>query len=195
MPIVRAATICAYEPCDRATSGRSERAQSLSARILARSAPALRRAPARAGPADHLRRRPALPRQLDGLCVVPRGDADVVAQLLQPAGDRLEEQRVRRVREVDPDLHGRDRLVHAAPQQYRGDRAQDQPHVVPERPVGDVEVVQLHHLLERDPGSPQHLPEAGQARSEVDPALAASPPARGARTRSAASGRPGSSRP
>src|SRR5437762_78678 len=50
-----------------------------------------------------------------------------------------------------------------------------EPYVLPERPVGHVQVGQLEHLLEGDVGAPQDLPEAGDAWSQVEP----SPPPAG----------------
>ena len=48
---------------------------------------------------------PMLPRQLERLSIVPRRHEDGVARLLEPSPDRREQERVRRIREVDPDPH------------------------------------------------------------------------------------------
>src|SRR5919202_85875 len=60
------------------------------------------------------------------------------------------------------------RLVRPAPRHHRRQRPQDQPHVRPQGPVGDVQVVELDHLLERDARAAQDLPQAGEARRQVD---------------------------
>ena len=54
--------------------------------------------------ADQLRLGPALQGQLERLRVVANGDRDLGPLRLQTPGDRSEEQRVRGVGEVDPDL-------------------------------------------------------------------------------------------
>src|SRR3954452_3035396 len=47
---------------------------------------------------------------------------------------------------------------HASPAEQVRNRADEDLDVAPEGPVGDVEVVDLHHLIERDPGGPEDLP-------------------------------------
>ena len=69
-----------------------------------------------------------------------------------------------------PARSSRERLVDAAPAEDRRQRVNQQPDVLPERPVRHVEVVELHHLLERDRRPAEHLPEAGDPRREVEPA-------------------------
>ena len=64
----------------------------------------------------------------------------------------------------------RARLVGAAPAEDRRQGAQDQAHVHPQRPVGHVDVVELDHLVEGDARAAEHLPEAGDARRQVEPA-------------------------
>src|SRR5207237_305217 len=49
------------------------------------------------------------------------------------------------------------------------DRPQQEEAVAPERPTGDVEVVEAHHLLEGDRAAPEHLPEARHPRLQVEP--------------------------
>src|SRR5918992_5296023 len=49
------------------------------------------------------------------------------------------------------------------------DGAQEQADVAPQAPVGDVEVVELDHLLERDGGPSEDLPQARDPRLEVEP--------------------------
>ena len=44
-------------------------------------------------------------RKFNGLCVVPRGDQDLMAEVLKSPSNRRKQQRMRGVREVDPDLH------------------------------------------------------------------------------------------
>src|SRR4051812_34654720 len=51
-------------------------------------------------------------------------------------------------------------------------RSEEQADVVPQRPVRHVQVVELHHLLEWDVGATEHLPDARDARREVEPAAA-----------------------
>src|SRR3954447_1803958 len=53
-----------------------------------------------------------------------------------------------------------------------GEGAEQKARVLPQRPVRDVQVVELHHLLERDARPPEDLPRSGEARREVEPALA-----------------------
>src|SRR5215210_3309491 len=65
--------------------------------------------------------------------------------------------------------------VDATPAEDGRQRVDQQPDVLPERPVRHVEVVELHHLLERDVRPAEHLPEAGDARRQVEP----SPPPAG----------------
>src|SRR5689334_2408909 len=60
--------------------------------------------------------------------------------------------------------------VDPPPEHDGGHCAKHQADVGPQGPVGDVEVVEPDHLLERQARSTEHLPEAGQARDEVDPA-------------------------
>src|SRR5207249_11031719 len=48
------------------------------------------------------------------------------------------------------------------------ERSDDKLYVVEERPVGDVQIVQPDHLLERNLASSHHLPWAGTARLEVE---------------------------
>ena len=50
----------------------------------------------------------------------------------------------------------------------RGKGEHDQPHVLAQRPVGHVQVVELRHLVERDVARSQHLPQAGHARLQVE---------------------------
>ena len=47
-------------------------------------------------------------------------------------------------------------------------RPQHQPYVLPQAPVHYVQVVELHHLLERDPRPTEHLPVPGDPRREVE---------------------------
>ncbi len=56
--------------------------------------------------ADDVDLGPAFLRQFDGLRVIPRGDEHVVSIGGQVAGDRREDQGVRRVGQIDPDFHG-----------------------------------------------------------------------------------------
>ena len=51
----------------------------------------------------------------------------------------------------------------------RRDRQEDEPDVLPQRPVRDVDVVELRHLVERDVAPTEHLPEAGDSRLDVEP--------------------------
>src|SRR5690242_20037995 len=48
-------------------------------------------------------------------------------------------------------------------------RAQDVLHVGPERPVGGIEVVDLHHLVEGRPLGSENLPGPGHSRGELQP--------------------------
>ena len=50
----------------------------------------------------------------------------------------------------------------------RGDGEHDQPHVLAQRPVRHVQVVELRHLVERDVARSQHLPQTGHARLQVE---------------------------
>src|SRR2546421_13040046 len=56
--------------------------------------------------------------------------------------------------------------------EHCGRRGTEQLQVAPQRPAGDVEIVQPNHLLERDVAAAEHLPEAGHPRLEVEPAAA-----------------------
>ena len=58
----------------------------------------------RAGTPDDVEPRPGAPRELHRLGVIAGRDHDAVAELLEAPSDRREQQRVRRVGEVDPDL-------------------------------------------------------------------------------------------
>src|SRR5438128_1339519 len=51
--------------------------------------------------------------------------------------------------------------------EYHGQRPDDQAHIPPQRPVGDVQVIEAHHLLERDARAAEYLPEAGDSGCEV----------------------------
>ena len=53
--------------------------------------------------------------------------------------------------------------------QHRRHRPAHQAQVVPQRPVRHVQVVEPHHLLERDLAAAEHLPEAGHAGPERQP--------------------------
>src|SRR4051794_38769375 len=55
-------------------------------------------------------------------------------------------------------------LVRPPSLHHRRQRPQNEPDVLPQRPVRDVEVVELEHLLERDPRATEDLPEAGEPR-------------------------------
>src|ERR671937_417032 len=63
-------------------------------------------------------------------------------------------------------------LVRAALREHGGERPQDEPDVAPHRPVGDIQVVELDHLVEWDVGPTEHLPETGEAGSQGQPAAA-----------------------
>ena len=54
------------------------------------------------------------------------------------------------------------------PAEHQRDGLEDQAEVLPERPVRDVEVVEPDHLLERDVAAAEHLPEAGDARLQLE---------------------------
>src|SRR4051812_32943630 len=53
---------------------------------------------------------------------------------------------------------------HAAARSDVQHRAQEQLEVVPERPVGYVEVIDADHLVHRHPGGAEDLPRAGHPR-------------------------------
>src|SRR3954454_8647880 len=61
-----------------------------------------------------------------------------------------------------PDLQ-----LHPASRKHMGDRAEEQLDVGPQRPVGDVEVIDLDHLVHRDARGAEDLPRPGHARGEV----------------------------
>ena len=105
MRSARAARICAYELCESATSGRVARAHLRSAIDLRASAIALGTSARGLTPPITVEVSPALARELDGLRVVACSDVHVVALPLQLPRDGQEEQRMRGVGEVDPDLH------------------------------------------------------------------------------------------
>src|SRR2546430_17412419 len=54
-----------------------------------------------------------------------------------------------------------------APAQHVRDRPTDDLEIGPKRPVGDVEVVDGHHLLQRDATGTEHLPMARHARHQL----------------------------
>src|SRR5690349_136235 len=54
-----------------------------------------------------------------------------------------------------------------APGEHMAGGAHEDLRVRPQRPVGDVEVVDRDHLAQRDPRRAEHLPVAGHARLEV----------------------------
>src|SRR3954452_19881822 len=63
-------------------------------------------------------------------------------------------------------------LVGAPRQEDGGEGPDEEARVLPQRPVGHVQVVELHHLLEGDARPAEHLPRAGEARRQVEPPLA-----------------------
>src|SRR3954447_1465962 len=63
-------------------------------------------------------------------------------------------------------------LVGAPRHEDGGEGPDEEARVLPQRPVGHVQVVELHHLLEGDARPAEHLPRAGEARSQVEPPLA-----------------------
>src|SRR4051812_40467177 len=62
------------------------------------------------------------------------------------------------------------RSVRAAPAEHDRDRLTEDLHVPPQRPVRDVDVVELDHLVERDLVAAEDLPQAGDARGRVEAA-------------------------
>ena len=54
---------------------------------------------------DHLDRGPTLARELDRLRVVAGGDEEVMPCFLETSCDGCEQERMRRIREVEPDVH------------------------------------------------------------------------------------------
>src|SRR3954452_13012960 len=62
------------------------------------------------------------------------------------------------------------RVLHAPAGEHVRHGAEQQLDVVPERPAGHVAVVDLHHLLERDPRRAEDLPVTRHARREVQAA-------------------------
>src|SRR3954451_16090351 len=57
--------------------------------------------------------------------------------------------------------------VRTARPEHRGDRSQDEPDVAPQTPAGDVQVVELRHFLERNVVPPEHLPQPGNPRLQL----------------------------
>src|SRR5687767_3403242 len=64
--------------------------------------------------------------------------------------------------------------VRAAAGEHCRQSPQDEPYVGPQRPIRDVKVVELHHLVEGDVRPAEDLPRAGDAGHEIEPAA---PPA------------------
>src|SRR5436853_5077252 len=64
------------------------------------------------------------------------------------------------------------RLVGAPRQEDGGEGPDEEAVVLPQGPVGHVQVVELHHLLEGDARPAEHLPRPGEARGQVEPSLA-----------------------
>src|SRR3954451_25354519 len=66
-------------------------------------------------------------------------------------------------------------VSHPAARHEVRDRAEQDLHVAPQRPVGDVQVVDLYHLLERYPGRSEDLPvprhPGHQVKAAAVPAL------------------------
>src|SRR5947208_7661292 len=66
-----------------------------------------------------------------------------------------------------PHMSGRS-LVGPARRDHCRQRLEDQADVSPERPVRDVQVIELDHFFERDVGPPEYLPEPRYAGREVE---------------------------
>src|SRR5215210_3612352 len=60
--------------------------------------------------------------------------------------------------------------VRPPPRKHHWDRLAEDLEVPPERPVRDVDVVELHHLVEGQVVPAQDLPQAGNARREIESA-------------------------
>src|SRR5829696_8797879 len=65
-------------------------------------------------------------------------------------------------------------LVGSPPAEDDGDGPEQQPQIAGDAPVGDVQVVELQHLLERDRRPSEDLPETRDAGRQID---APAPPA------------------
>ncbi len=102
----RAATTCAYEPCESATSGLRVTRESAECRCPAGDRRRLADAARRARAADDLDVGPDVARARADVCAWSRAVRTTSSPSLRAGvDDRLEERHVRRVGEVDPDAH------------------------------------------------------------------------------------------